>query len=921
MSTRRAWPGLRGRRRECDTLSELLVAARRGHSQVLVLRGDAGIGKTALLDVLVERAAGGRIARAAGVESEMDLDYAGLHQLCGPFLHRLRDLPPPQRDALGAAFGLRAGNAPDRFLLGLAVLTLLSEVAEQDPLVCVIDDAQWLDSSSAQTLEFVARRLGAEPVVMVFAVRTVDDEPGLVGLPELELRGLSSVDAAALLEAAVPGPLDPRIRDRILAECDGNPLALLELPRALTATELAVGAPGAAGTTSGPAGRLEQAFVRQLTPLPRQSRRLLLTAAAEPVGDVTVLWRAAGRLGIGTDAATAAESSGLIAWGDRVRFRHPLVRSAVYRAADPAERREIHRALAEVTDPELDPDRRAWHRARAAVGTDEDVAGELERAADRALASGALGAAGAFFAAAAPLTPDPVRRARRTLAAATAKATAGAYDDASSLLAIAEAGPLGEAGHARVDLLRAQIADNSGHRNQALPLLLAAARRLEAVEPDRARETYLEALAAGLFVGRLGPAPAADLVQVAAAARVAPRPSTPGRSDRLLDAMAVLVTDGYTGAAPLLHRALGAFGGEGMTQREELHGSGAAVVASVLLWDDACWDALSRRQLQGVRRSGAVGLLSGALATRALFEIQSGNLAVAASLLAEREWVGDVIGDADPWTPVADAWLAAVRGEEERADVLILDGSTIATERGHEADLQMLQTARAVLCNGLGRYEDALVAALEAIPEPSGVTTTSWALAEAVEAGVRSGNRTVAARACAQLAVQARAGGSDWALGVLAARTALLHEDAADELFPEAIERLSRTRMRVELGRTHLLYGEWLRRQGRRVDARAQLRTAYELLTAMGVEAFADRAHRELLATGEAVRKRTVETQVGLTAQEAHIARLAGEGLTNPEIAAQLYLSPRTVEWHLRKVFTKVGISTRRQLRRSLQGA
>jgi AAA ATPase-like protein len=489
MSTRRAWPGLSGRRRECDTLSELLVEARRGSSQVLVLRGDAGIGKTALLDVLVERAAGGRIARAVGVESEMDLAYAGLHQLCVPFLDRLRALPPPQRDALGTAFGLRAGNAPDRFLVGLAVLTLLSEVAEREPLVCVIDDAQWLDSSSAQTLEFVARRLGTEPVVMVFAVRTADDEPGLVGLPELELRGLSSVDAAALLEAAVPGPLDPRIRDRILAECDGNPLALLELPRALTATELAVGDPGAAGTTTGPAGRLEQAFLRQLTPLPRQSRRLLLTAAAEPVGDVTVLWRAAGRLGIDTDATAAAESSGLIAWGDPVRFRHPLVRSAVYREASLPERREAHRALAEVTDPAVDADRRAWHLAQAASGPDEHVAVELEHSAGRAQARGGLAAAAAFLERAAVLTEDPARRSGRALAAAGTKLQAGAFDAAEDLLAMASTGPLSELEQARAELLRGGLAFATQRGGDAPLLLMKAAQRLEPVAVELARTT------------------------------------------------------------------------------------------------------------------------------------------------------------------------------------------------------------------------------------------------------------------------------------------------------------------------------------------------------------------------------------------------------------------------------------------------
>src|ERR687890_331032 len=367
MSGTRSWPGLLGRRMECETLSTLVAAAKAGRSQVLVLRGETGIGKTALLDVVLDRAAGCRVARAAGVESEMELAFAGLHQLCSPHLDRLGKLPDPQQEALGTAFGLRSGSTPDRFLVGLAVLTLLSEVAEERPLVCVVDDAQWLDRASAQALEFVARRLVHERVAMVFAVRASDEEPQLSGLPELVVRGLGAGDAAALLESAVPGALDPRVRDRILAESHGNPLALLELPRALSATDLAFG--GDAGPGATPlVQRLERGVLRQVGSLPEPSFRLLLTAAADPTGDLPLLWRAAERLGIEPGAAAAAEAPGLVELRDRVRFRHPLVRSAVYRAGTPAGRREVHRVLADVTDPGLDPDRRAWHRAGAAVG-------------------------------------------------------------------------------------------------------------------------------------------------------------------------------------------------------------------------------------------------------------------------------------------------------------------------------------------------------------------------------------------------------------------------------------------------------------------------------------------------------------------------------------------------------------------------
>jgi len=909
------WPRLRGRQDECDTLSRLVASAQEGRSQVLVLRGEAGIGKTALLEFLAGSARGCQVGRAAGVESELELAYAALHQLCSPYLDRIGTLPAPQRAALGTAFGLQPGRAPDRFLLSLAVLTLLSEVAEEQPLICVVDDAQWLDQASAQTLEFVARRLAAEPVGLVFAVRETDEEPKLAGLPELRLRGLAIDDAAALLESALPGTLDPRVRRRILAESDGNPLALLELPRALTAAELAFGTASGARSTAPLANRLEQAFIRQLNALPQPSRQLLLTAAAEPVGDIPLLWRAAQRLGIGTDAAAEAETAGLIELHDRVRFRHPLARSAVYRSATPPQRRQVHQALADATDPDLDPDRRAWHRACAAPGPDEAIAAELERSADRAVALGGQAAAAAFLETAAALTPDPARRAQRSLAAGQAKATAGAFGTALSLLTAAEEGPLDETGQATIDLLRAQISYNSSHGNKALPMMLAAARRLEPLDGNLARGTYLDALSAALFAGRLATGP--GMRQVAEAAREASAPQVPGKADLLLEGMAVLYTDGYTASAPLLHRAVQAFGREDLTLDEAFHSAWVAAVAAVDLWDDVHWDILSQRHLDTVRHAGALSLLPLALASRAIFDIHSGNLAAAAALVAESHWVAEVTGGENTLTPIPEAWLAAMRGHEKHAEQLIQDTLNAATALGQGVALNMMYSARACLCNGLGRYEDALTAAREAAADPLELGPTKWALAELVEAGVRSGDTDAAAGAFEQLSAMTRASGTELALGIEAARCALLHgDDTAEELYREAIERLGHTRIRVELARAQLLYGEWLRRESRRADARAQLRTAHEALAAMGVEAFADRARHELAATGETVRKHAAQTSGELTAQEAHIARLAAEGLTSPEIAAALYLSPRTVEWHLRKIFTKLGVSTRRQLRR-----
>jgi DNA-binding NarL/FixJ family response regulator len=911
MSKIGSWLGLLGRRHECDTLNGLVAAAKARHSQVVVLRGEAGIGKTALLDFVVDRAAGCRIGRAAGVESEMELAFAGLHQLCSPYLDRLSKLPAPQRAALGTAFRLLSGTAPNHFHVGLAVLTLLSQVADEQPLICVVDDAQWLDRASAHTLEFVARRLVAEPIGMVFAVRASDAEPELAGLPELMLHGLGSGDAAALLGSAVPGTLDPRVRDRILAESHGNPLALLELPRALAAAELAFGCAADAGATS-LVHRLERGFLRQLEPLPQQSRQLLLAAAAEPVGDIPLLWRAAERLGVGTQAATAAEATGLIELHDRVRFRHPLVRSAVYRSAAPAARREVHQVLADVTDPDADADRRAWHRAHAIVNQDETVAADLERSADLAFAHGGLAAAAAFLEQATALTPDPVRRAHRSLDAAQAKAHAGVFHDARALLATADAGPLDDTDRARIDLLRAEISFAANRGNAALPLLLAAARRLEPLDPRLARETYLDALSAALFAGRLASGHGAR--EVADAIRAAPPSHTPGKCDVLLQALAVLFTDGYPAAATLSHRAVQAFATDELTLDEALRFAWLAAATAASLWDDVSWDVLSRRHLDVARESGALSVLPLALNTRTVVHLFTGDLAAAASLVDETRSVAEVTRSR--LAPYGEVGLLAVRGHAENAEPLIQDCLDDVVARSEGVGVNMAQWARAVLCNGLGRYKEALAAAREAAADPLELGPPKWALSELVEAGVRSGRTEAAAAALDQLSAMTRASNTDWALGTEAGARALLHEgDSAESLYREAIERLGRTKMVVEFARAQLRYGEWLRREGRRVEARAQLRTAHETLTEMGVDAFADRARRELLATGETVRKRTVETSGQLTAQEAHIARLAADGLTNPEIGAALYISPRTVEWHLRKVFAKLGVSTRWQLR------
>jgi len=913
MSTTVSARRLLGRRDECATLDQLVASVRAGHSRALVLRGDAGIGKSALLEFLVQHSSGCDIARTAGVESEMELPYAGLQQLCAPLLAPLERLPGPQRDALGSAFGLRDGAAPDRFLVGLAVLSLLSDVAEDRPLVCVVDDAQWLDAASAQALAFVARRLGAESLGLVFAVREPSGERHWDGLAELAIGGLDDPDAHELLATVVTGPLDERVRDRIVAETRGNPLALLELPRRLTPAELA----GGFWMSDGPAvsERIEQSFRERLAPLPPSTRLLLLVAASEPLGDPVLVWRAAAELGVGPEAAAPASAAGLIHFGTQLRFDHPLVRSAVKRAAAPEERQRVHQALAEATDADIDPDRRAWHRAHATAGLDEDVAAELERSAGRAQARGGLAAGAAFHERAVELTPDPKRRAQRALLAAKGKHQAAANDAALRLLAIAKAGPLDQLEQARAQLLYAQITFATTRGRDAPPLLLDAAKRLEPLDPRLAREAYLEAFAAAQSADRL--VRGGDPREVAAAVLAADWEPSTRASDLLLDGLAVLTCEGYVAAAGVLKAALRAFRDERISEEDELRWLWLACRIARALADDQAWDELTARHLELARRAGAFSALPVALTDRVLVELFSGRIGVALSLAAESEAVVEATGSRVALR--TSIVLANWRGRDAEAVALIETHRQDVLRRGEGLWLAATDWGSAIRHNGHGRYEDALVAAEQAAEAARGLGPPILLLAELIEAAARSGHAERATRPLAQLAEIARAADTDWALGTHARAAAILAEgEAAERLYREAIERLSRIKTRATLARAHLLYGEWLRREHRRVDAREQLRVAYTMLADMGMDAFAERARRELLATGETARRRTVQTLDQLTPQEVQVARLAADGQTNPEIGAQLFLSPRTVEWHLTKMFGKLGISSRKQLRSAL---
>lgn len=903
-----------GRARERQILDSALDGVRGGKSAVLVLRGEPGVGKTTLMQYLAGQASDCRVTRVTGVESELELPFAALHQLCGTVLEGLETLPEPQVRALQVAFGLAEGSVPDRFLVGLAVLGLLAEAASERPLVCLIDDAQWLDEATRQVLGVAGRRLDAESVLLLVGVRETAEERSFPGLPDLTVEGLDAEDARLLLAAAVPGPLDGRVRDRLVAETGGNPLALLELVKGTSEAELAGGF-GIPDTATVP-GHLHEHYRQRVRTLPGPTQQLMLLAAADPTGDATLLWRAARTIGVGPEALGAAEAEQLLEVGSAVRFRHPLVRSAAYAAGSEADRRAAHRALADATDAQRDPDRRVWHLAAAATGPDEEVASELERAAERAQARAGLAAAAAFLQRATALTADPGQGADRALAAAHAHLHAGAFDAALGLLARAEADAVDELQAARVEQLRGEISRASTAGRHAPVHLLEAAKRLEPLDPGIARDTYLDAWAAALVAGRLA-GPGGALVDVCAAARAAR--SAPGDaepSDLLLDGLVSVVLDAPAAAEVSLRGAVDAFLGEQVPTDHWLHWGALASNAALALWDVGCWDRVSARHVEIARRSGALAPLAAALNVRRVVAVWCGDFETAASLGVEEQVVKEVIGARR--ASYGALFLTAYRGIPDEATPLIAATANEARARGEGLGEQITDRATALLHLGLGRYAEALAAAERAAADNLGPFT--WqALPDLVEAAARTDERGVAAGALRRLRAATAITGSDWASGLEARSRALLSEgDAAEQAYADAIEHLGRTPLRPELARAQLLYGEWLRRDGRRVDAREQLHPALDAFASMGAEAFAERARRELLATGEKVRKRQPDTLNDLTAQEDHIARLARDGRTNPEIAAELFLSTRTVEWHLRQVFSKLGISSRKELGGSL---
>jgi DNA-binding CsgD family transcriptional regulator len=899
-----------GRQRERHVLERLLDDARAGHGGALVLYGEPGVGKTALLDVAIGLADDLTVIRIVGVQGETELPYAALQQLVAPVLDRIAHLPAPQREALSVAFGLTEGQVPNSFLVGLAALGLLSEAAEDSPLLCVVDDAQWLDRASARALVFIARRLLAERIALLFAARLPGE--GYGGLPEVQVGPLGRRDARTLLASVLPARVDERVLERIVTETRGNPLALLELPRGMTPSELAggFGLPSAVPLSA----TIEEHFMRRSATVSPDARRLLLLAATDPTGDLALVSRAADRLGIDESTARTLESEGLLDLRTGVVFRHPLARSAVYRAATADERSLAHRALADVTDPGTDPDRRAWHRAQATSMPDERVALELERSAARAQARGGFAAAAAFLERSSVLTVDPALRAGRELAAARAKYEAGAFDEAATLAANAEGGLLDGVQRAELDLLRARISFTEERGNDAPRLLLTAAEDFESFDARRAREIYLEALSAALFAGRL--AGECGAAEVAAVVRALPEPTMPpAASDLLLDGLARMITDGPATGTPAIRTALATFsGGEIGADDDQRWWRWLAGRAAGFIWDYEAWDSLTMRQIRTAREAGALAELPFALATRVGVCLFGGDVAAASSLLEESNALAEAT-NSQIVPPYGMLTVAAFRGREDEFARTVAVTTEEFRRHGEGMGLTLSLWATAVLYNGLGRYDDAFEAAEQASEDPHELWFSSFALVELIEAASRSDRNDRALEAVEILAGSTNASATPWALGVEARSRALLAQgDDAEKLYNEAIDRLEPTRLHLDLARAHLLYGEWLRRDRRRLDAREQLELAFDFFSDAGMEAFAARARIELEATGGQVRSRAPNALDELTPQETQISRLVARGHTNREIAAQLFISPSTVEYHLGKVFRKLNVKSRTQL-------
>jgi DNA-binding NarL/FixJ family response regulator len=903
------------RSRERAGIDDLLGLVRRGFSAVLVLRGGHGVGKTTLVDYAVGAASGFRISAVAGVESEINLQYGGVHQLLVPFLPLTGDLPAPQRQALQVAFGLESGPRQDRFLAGLACLTLVSRAAADQPVLCLVDDAHWIDAESALVLGFMPRRLYADRVGMIFTVGDADEPAAYQQLPTTSVAGLPDSAAAELLRSIAGTPLEPQVVDRVIADTERNPLALMEVGSHFSAEDLAA---RAYLPEPIPLGRqLQERYLRRVRRLPADVQEFLLVLATDISGDRSRVRDAAAAAGIDADAAeSAGETAELTeASGNSVLFRHPLIRAAVYNGATDTDRRRAHRWLCHAAALRGDVDGQVWHRAGAAAAPDERLAADLQAAAQRARDRGGSVAAVVLLRRSVALTPDQDDRAEREVALAEAELAIGHPGTATDLAVAALPRLAREGARGRAKVVTGEALSAQDRDDEAAEVLADAAAAL-ATDPAASADALLAALDAAM---RAGPAETSKIAMV-------PAPSPPGTvrrvSDLLLAGYQARFTKGYDAAAAPLHAALRALRADDLDPATALRWFGLGSAAAGSLWDDQALLDITDRWVRETRKLGALTQLPFALDFRAVADCLSGRLDQAADRWTE---MGELTAASQsPGMPGTDSrsdgLLLAYRGEIARARAAGLAQIRQATARGQTGRADLGRSIVAIAELRAGQCEAAADAALPVI-EHDPPFTAEAILPELIEAAVRSDSQQAAASAYAILAERTRTAGTPWALGIRARCRALLSKDRdAEAAYLDAISQLGRSRAAVDLARAHLLYGHWLRRAKQRRNARRQLRIAEDMFHAIGATSFAEQAAGELRASGERARKRIPQTEFDLTPQEARVANLAADGSTNDEIAEQLFISTSTVEYHLGKVFRKLGVRSRTELAHRLPG-
>jgi DNA-binding CsgD family transcriptional regulator len=906
---------LLGRDEELAWLGRALDDARRGRSRVLVVQGEAGIGTTTLLDRAAATATDCTALRVSGCESEQELTYASLHQLLGPLLPSYGALPDPQRRALGAAFGLIDGLPVDRFLLGLAVLSLLGMAAQEQPVVVIVDDAHLVDDGSLAVLSFVARRLDADRIAILFGLRRDRPAAALAGFPVLPLAGLHEGAVEELLRARTGVSICAAVASQLLAATGGSPLAIVEIGGLLSEDQLA-------GRDDLPdplpiGGRLEAHFDDIVRALPEAGQRLLLVAAAASApADHGFVPAAATALGCWPHGLVVAERAGLLHLDPMPRFRHPLVRSVIY-AGSPAEaRRDAHRVLSESATEAGDLVRAAWHLGLAASEPDEAVAARLEAVADDALERGGCGMAAAFRVRAAALTPDRGMRVDRSVAAAQNLLLSGSATRARDLLAELDPniGDQVQRGVAR--RLHGQVRYATGEATGTVPLLLAAAEDLRDVDRQLARDTLLDGLSAAQLAGS-SPHAGESSADVALVARSMPllHGTAPKVADRVLDASAAVHLEGAAAARPELLAALAEVTGMGSSldrqgrPTEQVRWLGLGCWTAGALADDVNQLELARRLEAAARPHGALASLSVALLHLAMARLAQGLLPTAIDHLAERTALQEAMGwPADVGELISRSW----RGDADGARAEVAHVAALVAASGHGWMLAFSDHASSVLDLGHGHYGAALEPARRAYWDNPSFALVAFP--NLIEAAVRSDASELAFEAAADLRRRTGPCPSPLVSALLESAAAVAAgPSTAEEHFEAALQRLPWPDGVVG-GRIALLYGEWLRRQKRKLDAREQLRHAHAVLVTSGASAFADRARRELAAAGERTARPIDGRPSALTSQEAHIARLAAAGATNAEIATRLFLSSSTVDYHLRKVFRKLGVTSRRQL-------